>query len=332
MLLNSPNTPFNCTMKIGNTKVISFINLKGGVGKTTCAVNFAATLATRQTTEGSRVRDNRVLLIDLDPQSNASQTLISREQYEERDAQEKTLFSLFQHELIRHDHNSRSQTFNLDEIRVDSPIKGLRLDLIPSSLKLIDIQDRLVTFRRYYLSATDILYNALHTIEDDEGRKYTHIIIDCPPNLGLITLNGLSLSRYYIVPTFLDAYSHWGLDKIQERVASLRRCKATCNVELLGIIYSKVKTIATIENRRWRDEFDQWANMFRERMNLRHNHPLVFKSEISDSDIVRKAEAANSPVVTFTPEHGRDYARLCEDRDKHKLEWEHFVEEAVERM
>ncbi|MFN8967723.1 MAG: ParA family protein, partial [Pseudanabaena sp.] len=60
--------------------------------------------------------------------------------------------------------------------------------------------------------------NSKNKLNDPYGRAYTHIIVDCPPSLGLITLNALSLSRYFIVPTFLDAYSHWGLDKIVERV------------------------------------------------------------------------------------------------------------------
>ncbi len=72
-------------MKIGNATVISFINLKGGVGKTTSAVNVAATLAKREIKFGSGSKPASVLLIDLDPQSNASLTLLNKEQYAEID-------------------------------------------------------------------------------------------------------------------------------------------------------------------------------------------------------------------------------------------------------
>ena len=201
-------------MKIGNTTVISFINLKGGVGKTTSAVNVAATLAKREIKSKSSERSKpaSVLLIDLDPQSNASLTLLDKQQYKEIDDADKTLYQLFQHEISRDDD---SETFDLGDIRV-TPIEELNLDLLPSSLKLINIQDKLVGYHRYYLSATDILFNALNKLKNPEGKAYTHIIFDCPPSLGLITLNALSLSRYYIVPTLLDSYSHWGLDKIVE--------------------------------------------------------------------------------------------------------------------
>lgn len=228
-------------MKIGNATVISFINLKGGVGKTTSAVNVAATLARREIKygkDGEKSKPASVLLIDLDPQSNASLTLLNKEQYAEIDNTNKTLYQLFENEISRDDD---SETFNLGDIRV-TPIEGLNLDLLPSSLKLIDIQDKLVGYHRYYLSATDILFNALSKLKNPEEKAYTHIIFDCPPSLGLITLNALSLSRYFIVPTLLDAYSHWGLDKIVERVARLKTCKASCEVELLGVLYSKVDT------------------------------------------------------------------------------------------
>ena len=69
-------------MKIGNATVISFINLKGGVGKTTSAVNVAATLAKREIKAGDKLKRASVLLIDLDPQSNASLTLLDRKQYQ----------------------------------------------------------------------------------------------------------------------------------------------------------------------------------------------------------------------------------------------------------
>lgn len=128
-------------MKIGNTTVISFINLKGGVGKTTSAVNVAATLAKREIKSGEKsTKPASVLLIDLDPQSNASLTLLNKQQYKAVDDADKTLYQLFQHEISRDDD---SETFDLGDIRV-TPINELNLDLLPSSLKLINIQDKLV--------------------------------------------------------------------------------------------------------------------------------------------------------------------------------------------
>ncbi len=308
-------------MKIGNTTVISFINLKGGVGKTTSAVNVAATLARRQVKSGEKsTKSASVLLIDLDPQSNASLTLLKKEQYNPIDAANKTLYKLFDHEINR---DAESETFDLGDIRL-TPIEGLNLDLLPSSLKLIDIQDKLVGYHRYYLSATDILFNAFNKLKTPEGKAYTHIIFDCPPSLGLITLNALSISRYFIVPTLLDAYSHWGLDKIVECVERLKRCKASCEVELLGVLYSKVDTNSTRENDKWDDEFQKW-----EAENIhKSKNSIIFKSRIKSADIIRKAEADNCPLIEYRP----STAELKRQQQIHQKEWEDLVTEILERI
>jgi chromosome partitioning protein len=314
-------------MKIGNTTVISFINLKGGVGKTTSAVNIAATLAKRHIKSGEKSKPASVLLIDLDPQSNASLTLLNKEQYAEIDQANKTLYQLFENEIARDDD---SETFDLGNIRV-TPIEGLNLDLLPSSLKLIDIQDKLVGYHRYYLSATDILFNALHKLKNPEGKAYTHIIFDCPPSLGLITLNALSLSRYFIVPTLLDAYSHWGLDKIVERVDRLKRCKASCDVELLGVLYSKVDTKATIENNKWDSEFQKWVPEFDAWLSkniVKGKESIIFKNRIKSADIIRKAEADNRPLVAYHPSD----SSLRTQQQVHQLEWENLVTEILQRI
>ena len=314
-------------MKIGNTTVISFINLKGGVGKTTSAVNVAATLARREIKSGEKSKPASVLLIDLDPQSNASLKLLNKEQYAEIDNKNKTLYQLFENEISRDDD---SETFDLGDIRV-TPIEGLNLDLLPSSLKLIDIQDKLVGYHRYYLSATDILFNALNKLKNPEGKAYTHIIFDCPPSLGLITLNALSLSRYFIVPTLLDAYSHWGLDKIVERVERLKRCKASCEVELLGVLYSKVDTKATIENDKWDSEFQKWVPEFNAWLSkniAKSKNSIIFKSRIKSADIIRKAEADNRPLIEYHPSD----SSLRNQQKDHQVEWENLVTEILERI
>jgi len=314
-------------MKIGNTTVISFINLKGGVGKTTSAVNVAATLARREIKSGEKSKPASVLLIDLDPQSNASLTLLNKEQYAEIDNKNKTLYQLFENEISRDDD---SETFDLGDIRV-TPIEGLNLDLLPSSLKLIDIQDKLVGYHRYYLSATDILFNALNKLKNPEGKAYTHIIFDCPPSLGLITLNALSLSRYFIVPTLLDAYSHWGLDKIVERVDRLKRCKASCEVELLGVLYSKVDTKATIENNKWDSEFQKWVPEFNAWLSkniAKSKNSIIFESRIKSADIIRKAEADNRPLIEYHPSD----SSLRNQQKDHQVEWENLVTEILERI
>ncbi|MGP1382809.1 MAG: ParA family protein [Thainema sp.] len=312
-------------MRVGNAKVISFINLKGGVGKTTTAVNVAATIAKfYKIKQGGTQKPARVLLIDLDPQSNASLTLLQQEQYDSN----RTVVNLFKHELQRHDSD---ESFDLTEIRHETPIPGLGLDLIPSGLDLFDIQDELVRYQRYYMSATDILFNALNKLREEKERVYTHIIIDCPPSLSLVTLNGLLLSHYYIVPILLDAYSHWGLDKVLACVDKLKRCKANCKAELLGVLYSRVDSKSTIENERWSQEFFRWEQENSQRFQKYYNRgleSLVFRNCISNADIVRKSEAEHRPLVAYEPTE----SNLRKDKDKRLHEWMMLSGEILDRM
>ncbi|MBN8564329.1 MAG: AAA family ATPase [Leptolyngbya sp. UWPOB_LEPTO1] len=307
-------------MKLGNTTVISFINLKGGVGKTTSAVNLAATLAKANIRSGTSIKPAKVLLIDLDPQSNASLTLLKPEEYN----RDKTIVNLFRHELERHD---TENSYDLDEIRIAS-IAGLNLDLIPSGLDLFDVQDELVRYQRYYLSATDILFNALNKLRESEDKAYTHIIIDCPPSLGLVTLNGLALSRYYIVPTLLDAYSHWGLDKIIERVNTLRRCKASCEVELLGILFSRVDSKATIENEVWERKFQVWEQEYQQGLKKRTVEKITFETKIPTADVLRKAVSAHCPLIAYNPSD----SNLKTAKEKQQRVWHDLVQEISERI
>lgn len=309
-------------MKLGWAKVISFINLKGGVGKTTAAVNVAATIARfHRVRQRGRERPARVLLIDLDPQSNASLTLLRPDQYNN----EKTIVNLFKHELNR---NDSDETFDLAEIRCVKPIESLNLDLIPSGLDLFDIQDELVKYHRYYLSATDILFNALNKLRVS-GDVYTHVIIDCPPSLGLVTLNGLSLSNYYIIPVFLDAYSHWGLSKIIDRVNTLKRCKASCNVELIGVLYSRVDKNSTGENNRWDEEFRQWEQESNDvvRRPNQNFESIVFNTRISQRDIIRRSEAAHVPVIAYAPPD----SNVRTAWEQTQREWISLTQEIVDR-
>lgn len=284
------------------TKVISFVNLKGGVGKTTSAINVAAMIAKCLSFgEQKSPSPSRVLLIDLDPQSNATLGLIGSEENEI--SAENTIFDLFSHELSATDMDKDHETFDLEKIIVSNPINELNnLDLIPASLNLFDIPSKLVTFQNHYLSATDILYNALEKrMGTNNELAYTHIIIDCPPSMGLVSLNGLSMSNYYIVPTFLDSYSHWGLDKIFDEMQYLSKRKATCKAKLLGIFYSRVNQ-ATQQNKKWKEKFTEKiyeSNQKRIHKGKGIRRINILKSEIPDYDVVRKAQTERCPIVLY---------------------------------
>ncbi len=205
------------------TKVVSFINLKGGVGKTTTAVNIAAILA--------KQKSSKVLLVDLDPQTNATVSLISQEEWRDVNSKGQTIHHLFD-DLI----NSR-QLFDLEKAVLQN-VGGIQgLDLLPSSLELVEIQDDIPNLdQRRYVSHVDVIQNTLAELKN----QYEYVIIDCPPNLGAITLNGIVMSDYYIVPTIPDIFSKIGLSLIWNRINKFKDKKRSCKVELGGIVFTKV--------------------------------------------------------------------------------------------
>jgi len=205
------------------TKVVSFINLKGGVGKTTTAVNIAATLAKK--------KEAKVLLIDLDPQTNATVCLITQKQWEDVNIKGQTIYHLFNDLLTSQD------TFNIEEAILQN-VGGIQgLDLLPSSLELVEIQDDIPSLdQRRYVSHVDVIQNTVADIQD----QYDYVIIDCPPNLGSITLNGIVISDYYVVPTVPDILSKIGLSLVWNRINRFKDKKRSCKVELGGIIFTKV--------------------------------------------------------------------------------------------
>ncbi len=217
--------------------VISFINLKGGVGKTTTTVAIAEML--------SGVFQRKVLVIDLDPQTNATLMLIGEEKWEELNDNSYTLAQLFL-DAIDPEH----QTFNLYKTLQHqvSNIKDLTsLDLLPSSLDLIDVQDRLATIpagRFYAASPINILRRGIRPIIDE----YDYVLIDCPPNLGIVTLNGLRISHCYIIPTIPDILSTYGIPQITKTVSEFSETIAE-PIEPLGIVISKYQAGMTLHDR-----------------------------------------------------------------------------------
>jgi chromosome partitioning protein len=196
------------------TYIISVINLKGGVGKTTTTVALAEILAAEF--------DQRVLVIDLDPQTNSTTMLIGEQAWKTANQAGHTLASLFK-DSLRPDGDAA--TFDLEKTlyREASPITAVRtLDLLPSSLDLIDVQDDLAIARggRYHTDRpVDLLQKAISPLVPE----YDYVLIDCPPNLGIITLNGIRMSQGYVIPTKPDILSTYGIPQIMNRVAGFAK-------------------------------------------------------------------------------------------------------------
>jgi chromosome partitioning protein len=215
--------------KLPMAQVIATINLKGGVGKTHTTVALAEVF--------SAFRKKKVLVIDLDPQTNATTMLIGENRWQKLNKQGYTLARLFK-DAIDPEHPE----FDLEKTLqkgVSDVREAASVDLLPSSLDLIDVQDRLATIpsgKFYAFNPIDILRRAVKPILDE----YDLVLIDCPPNLGIITLNGLRISNGYIIPTIPDILSTYGIPQIVTRVADFSK-QIGEPIDPLGIVTSKYR-------------------------------------------------------------------------------------------
>lgn len=180
-------------------RIIAVANQKGGVGKTTTSVNLATSLA---------VSERSVLLIDMDPQANATSGL----GVETKDLS-KTVYDCLVHGT------------KIEEVIVPTTIPGLSVapataDLVGAEVELVSIPDREVMLR-----------NALQGIHD----RFDYVVLDCPPALGLLTINALTAASSVLVPLQCEYYAMEGLGRL---MANVERVQQSLNpaLELEGIV------------------------------------------------------------------------------------------------
>jgi chromosome partitioning protein len=218
------------------THVFSTINLKGGVGKTTTTVALAETF--------SAVMGKRVLVIDLDPQTNATLMLIGEEKWFELNGKEHTLARLFKDAM-----DPENRKFDLSKTLqkgVSDVGAAKTIDLLPSSLDLIDVQDKLASApvgKFYAANPIELLWRAVKS----RIEEYDVVMVDCPPNLGIITLNGLRISDGYIIPTIPDHLSTYGIPQIVTRIKDFSEAISE-TIEPVGVVATKYQANSTVHN------------------------------------------------------------------------------------
>ncbi len=183
------------------SRIISIVNQKGGVGKTTTAINLASILA---------LMGKKVLLIDLDPQGNASTGL----------GIEQTERNATSYQILK-------KTRLINDVITPSQIKNL--NIIPANIHLSSIDIEIANFpQKEY-----ILKQAIMSL----GNEYEFIFIDCPPSLSLLTINALTSSEEVIIPMLCDFFSLEGLSNLLKTITKVEK-HLNNQIHLSGILFT----------------------------------------------------------------------------------------------
>jgi chromosome partitioning protein len=267
---------------------ISFINYKGGVGKTSLIVNTAAALAKM---------GKKVLLFDFDTQSNASIWLLKLDRWNKINAAgEGAIFSIFDPGRVQ-----------VKDLIIKDVLEGKEgekllpgLDLVPTTFNLVDLESEYTgdPKRPPYLQ----FYEQVAAIE----ANYDFILFDCPPNILRASQCGIFCSNEIYVPANPDALSLIGftllvekLGKFHQLTASFRKASMGVPAQVQGIIFNSIKTGVDIEVPKMRMQLRM--NQFRAAKRVAAN-AKIFDTQIRDAMIVRRAVALGLPVILVTQE------------------------------
>lgn len=246
-------------------KIIAICNQKGGTGKTTTAVNLSTALA---------MTDQKVLLIDIDPQGNATSGL-----------------GVDKHSLKHSIYHVLIQNIPIAETILSTEIKNL--SIVPSNLELTGAEIELVG----YVARENRLNKALESIKD----KYDFVIIDCPPSLGLLTLNSLMAAGSVLIPIQCEYYALEGVTLLLKTI-NLVRERLNPNLQIEGVVL----TMADFRTNLTNEVISEIKNYFKEK---------VYRSIVPRNIRLSEAPGFGKPILLYdkTSSGAKSYLDLAHE-------------------
>jgi chromosome partitioning protein len=245
--------------------IVAIANQKGGVGKTTTAINIAAGLA---------LRGKRTLLIDLDPQANSTMSFLDMQQVS------KSTYDVFSDPAV---------TFA--DVILPSPVPNL--SIAPSRIALAKLEAKLIGEMDAHFRLKDKLEAVRAT--------YSHIVIDCPPTLGLLTVNALVAASHLLIPIQSSYFALEGTDDLLETIEKVR-ARPNPALRILGVVITMHDKRTALA----RDIRTQIQKVFGGK---------VFKTVITKSVRLEESPAYKESIFTFAPDStgATEYYSLCEE-------------------
>lgn len=246
------------------TTVISSVNLKGGVGKTALAVNFAAYCGRK---------GYRTLLIDLDPQTNATFSCITIEDWQAHAKAHGTVAELLG---VRNHTSAEGKKVEAADTIISDVFKNV--DLLPSHLDLFTID--------LDIAGKTARETLLRKAMKDVLEEYDIVVCDCPPNLTLPTQNALAISTHFVTPVSPDFLSSLGIALLLKRVQTFGD-DIERKIEHAGVVLSRVGRTSTFREQTMQSLRDAFGD-------------AMFDAEIRERSVVTEATAMNKSVYQMS--------------------------------